>query len=539
MTARESERLNFVVFLVDELRAGHTGFGGHDIVQTPNLDALAASGVTFDRAYVANPICMPNRATIATGLMPSAHGTRINGIALEPHAQTAARILRDGGWLTAAVGKIHHQNMIGWNGERDYLDTFMMDQFPALVDGEQGRPTDGDGVRANQPSGWDTWEDMSRHRRERVELPADYYGYDAVDLVVGHSDFATGQYFHWLRDHGVEPDDVRGRARAPYRYDGWNQVYQSALPEELYPTSYVTDKAIARLTVLAEQSQPFFLLCSYPDPHHPFTPPGRYYDMYRPSDIEPPDTFRDPHTRSTAHIKRLVGHRGIQSDDPFLTWAPTEDQYRNAAAAEFGMITMIDDGIRQVLEATARLGLEDTTVVIFTSDHGDMFGDHGLILKGFAHYDACVRVPLIVKGPGIIPRRISDLAGSIDIAPTIVDLAGRRPYYGMQGRSLAGVLGGSSDAIRDHVLIEEDELTGMPGLEGPQRMRTVITDDARLTVYTGTGQGELFDFRDDPQELENQYGDPAGRPLKQELTELLVESMVVHERAITRPKGPS
>lgn len=505
-------RPNILVFLTDQQRADHVGFGGNDVVRTPNLDALARSGTVFDSAYVSNPICAPNRGTIFTGTVPSAHGVRVNGIPLDPDTATWPRILRRAGWRTAAVGKLHFQNM-GWErGERQELP---------------GPERMGDAWIRDRPDGWDRWEDLERHRRERVAIPVDYYGFDHVDLVVGHSDWASGHYYQWARDRGVELDELRGSERASERFAGWEQVYRSALPEELYPTSYVTERTLARLAQLSEGPDPFLLVCSYPDPHHPFTPPGRFWGMYESAEMPVPPTFDDAHERSAPHIRRIVARRGVSDD--FDTWAPTRDQLRHALAAEFGMITMIDEGIGQVLDALERSGAAENTIVVFTSDHGDMFGDHGLMFKSFSHYRACIRVPLVMRIPGTRPERSCALVGSIDLAPTLLELAGVPAHHGTHGRSMVPLLADPGGRIREAHLVEEDCLERIAGLTRPPRMRTVITERARLTMYVGTGVGELFDHDEDYEERRNLFRIAEAAALQSEMTEALAELLTMHD----------
>ena len=507
----DSKPLNFLVFLTDQQRADHVGFGGNPDLQTPNLDALARRSVVFDRAHVASPVCMPSRASLITGRMPSAHGTRINGISLDWDAATFPRVLKRAGWRTIHVGKAHWQNM-GWGAHE--------------IAGALGSTLAGDAVERDRPAGWNTWEDMERHRREWVEVPPDFYGFERVELVSGHSDYASGHYYQWARERGVELDDVRGRERAARRYDGWDQIYQSSLPEELYPTSYVTERAVANLEECARDERPFLLHCSYPDPHHPFTPPGRFYDLYDPAELALPPTFDDPHTRSMPHIRWIHERRGTQQLHPMMLWAPTEDQLRHALAAEYGMITMIDESVGTILQALSRLGLADRTVVVFTSDHGDMFGDHGLLLKLNVSYQACLRVPLLVHVPGLAPGRRDALVSGIDLAPTVLGLAGCAGYRGLQGKSMEPLLEAAAPGVRDHLVVEEDRLQGIPGLPTPTRIRTVVTESARLTLYQGVEGGELFDLASDPAELENRFDDRGSRSLRSAMSETLLAGML-------------
>jgi arylsulfatase A-like enzyme len=524
----------FLVFIADQLRADHLGCYGAPFAVTPSIDALAARSALFERAYVASPICMPSRATIATGRWPSAHGTRMNGITLDWDAQTFMRALRDAGWSTAAVGKLHFQTM-GWPFEPEQRREMAL-TAPLLVD-----PAARDAAPRARPPGWDENELAGRHRAERVELPPDYYGLDAVDLLVGHGDLATGHYTHWARERGLDPETVSGWHRAQSRSTTWDQVYETRIPAELYPTSYVTDRAIARLERFAREGQPFLLLCSYPDPHHPFTPPAGYSERFDPADMPLPATFDDPHATSPPHVQAIAERRGRPATDPTMTWAPTAAQLREALAAEAGMLAMLDDSVGSILGALGRLGLAERTIVGFTSDHGDLFGDHGLMLKHFVHYDGVLRVPLVLHVPeanGRAGRRHPGLASIADLPATILDLAGVPGYRGIQGRSLGSVIGGGAESTRSRVLVEEDQPFGVPGLRAPARMRTLITDEARLTVYGNHAFGELYDRSADPDELVNRYDDPAAATLRSWMyEELTAELMEIAETGIAPVAG--
>lgn len=521
-----SDRPNFLIICVDQQPASHLGFAGDHTVQTPHLDKLAHQSVVFNRAYVANPICMPNRATLITGLMPSAHGTRVNGLPLDPTIATMPSTLAEHGYSTGAVGKLHHQN-IGSDRGSDWSRHSELQPRAAIKESR----------RLALDRGWDDFENAGRHRAEWVNFPDNYYGYQRVDLIAGHSDYASGHYYEWALQRGVRLEDLQGRCRSPRTFHGWDQVYETAVPEELCPTSYVVERSITRLREFASRPEPFLLFASFPDPHHPFTPPSRFWNMYRPDDVPLPVTFSDSHPRSAPHFQRAIAQRGTPPSDGHAVWAPTAEQFRAAAAAAYGLISFVDEGIGAILAELERLGLGDSTVVIFTSDHGDMFGDHGLLLKTFSHYDGCVRVPLLVRAPGREPRSSAALVGTLDLAQTVLDLAGLNPAYGMQGRSLRGLIDGETQSIRDALLIEEDSVAPPSGLKSPPQMRTVITDEARLTIYGGCGIDELYDFTTDPDEMDNLARQQSGAPLADQLRGAMVSLMAEVAPRLRIPTG--
>lgn len=502
--------MNILLVTTDQQRADHLGFAGDPTVRTPNLDALASASRVFRRAHVANPTCMPNRASIVTGRLPSSHGTRVNGLALDRDAETFARALRRDGYRTALIGKSHLQPL--GHGE---------DEVNRLLAGGPRR----DAVDRDWPEGWDTFEHIDRHRRGWVEMPADYYGFDHVLLTGGISAAAGGHYHHWLLEQGFDPATHLGVANARRRSALWDQVFQPDVPEELYTTSYITDRSLDFLDTAARLEQPFLLWCSFPDPHHPFAPPGDYFDRYDPSAVTLPPTFDDTHERSMPHLRAMIERRG-EPAGPFSAWAPTEAQLREALAAQYGSIEMIDDAVGRLLGRLTALGLDGDTIVVFTSDHGDLFGDHGLLLKHAVHYDACTRVPLTIRVPGIAPGVTDALVSSLDLSHTLLDLCDVPIHGGAQGHSLVPCLSDPKARVRDALLIEEDELFGVTGLPGPVRMRTLLTDSARLTVYAGTEEAELFDHTTDPEERRNRHADPDAGSLREAMRARLIELLL-------------
>lgn len=514
-----TRRPNIVLIMADQLRADHVGFGGNRVVRTPNLDAIAETGMRFDRAHVANPICMPNRASLLTSRMPSAHGTRFNGISLDPDSGTFVRNLRESGYRTMLVGKAHFQNI----GNNPAFASKFTSEDPKIP-----------GIDRNREQGWDRWENIERHHEEWVEIPPDFYGFDHVELAIDHADYAGGHYEHWLRDRGFDPEN-RGVAHSKQSYPGWNQVYQPDMPEEYYPTAWVAERSVNMINEAVAEDEPFFIQCSFPDPHHPFSPPGRFYDMYDPDDIPLPPTFHDPHEHSWKRTRNLISHRGEQRGGPMATFAPTEEQFREAAAREYGAISFIDEAVGTITRSLHQAGVAEETIIVVTSDHGDMFGDHGLLLKMGMHYEGCVRVPLVFSGPGIPSGSSSSLVSSLDLAPTILDLAGVEPFQGMQGASLSKMFDDPAASVRETVYIEEDQMFDAFRVGRPTQMRTAITDGARITILHGSDDGELYDHREDPYEMHNRWHDPAYGELKTRMLLCLAQAQLDHTDRTLRP----
>ena len=201
VTAR---RPNVLLVLTDQQRWDHVGFNGNPDVATPVLDGLAATGRVLSRTHVASPTCAPNRASLLTSRSPSAHGLRVNGLALDPDTQTVASVFRAAGYRTGLVGKSHLQ--------------------PYGIKVDRPGQSQPDNARTVADS---SWENRARHDAEYVRMPEDYYGFSHVELTIGHGSDVSGHYAHWLRDRGVEPDQIRGREQSR-RHTSWKEQQAKA-----------------------------------------------------------------------------------------------------------------------------------------------------------------------------------------------------------------------------------------------------------------------------------------------------------------------
>jgi arylsulfatase A-like enzyme len=521
MTARP----NFLLFITDQQRADHVGCYGNSILRTPHIDSIAARGTRFDRFYVANGICMPNRATLMTGRMPSLHGVRHNGIPLSRQSTTFVELLRHFGYATALVGKAHLQNigdisknMKAWanaNGGDEPPATLMQ----AVKDHRRGREYDNE---------WTHY--WRRDPLFRLETP--FYGFDHVDLCTYHGDQVDGEYGRWLAKHHADPAALRGREHAlPDNRITAPQCWHTRIPEEHYPTNYIADRTIAWIDAFAQakSDQPFFLQCSFPDPHHPWTPPGRYWDMYSPDDIPLPRSFSQTDMPTLA--RAVHEHtKGGGNREGLLAFSVNERECREIIAMNYGLVSMIDDAVGRVMASLAANGLDDNTVVVFTSDHGDFMGDHGMMLKGPAHYQGVIRVPFIWSDPQYTTPRVSgELAGTLDIAQTVLDRAHIAPYHGIQGRSLVPLARGEQAADRIGMLVEQE--TTMFGFGRPKafRVRTLVTKGWRLTFSDDAEVCELYNLADDPDEMHDRWADPACASVRNDLMEVLATLIIQHQ----------
>jgi len=519
-------RPNFLFFITDQLRADHLGCYGNREIRTPAIDSIAAPGVRFDKFYVASPVCQPNRATLATGRMPSLHGVRINGISLSLAANTFIEMLRVNGWRTALIGKSHLQNFGGVPPSLKRPETPAGYAPPPKGHDEADKEDRSDPIYDQENA-----KEFAANPEHDLRRP--YYGFEHVELCSNHATRVHGHYTKWLRERRRDADTLRGPDNAlPHDYV-LPQAWRTALPAELYPTSYVVERTLAWLDnhVRRSNGAPFFLQCSFPDPHHPFTPPGRYWDMYKPEGVTLPAAFhignrpQPPHT-AALHAARDNGTRIADSQPAF---AVTERETREAIALTYGMIAMIDDGIAKVLSRLDALGIAKDTIMVFTSDHGDLMGDHQLMLKGNYAYQGLIRVPLIWAEPDgtSAGTRTDALYGTLDIAATMLDRARIAPYNGIQGKSaLPALNGGSAVHGHDSILIEYGSQRPLYGTTGEMQMRTLVDRRWRITYYRGVSWGEFYDLANDPLEMDNLWDDPAAANAKRDATERLVHKMM-------------
>ena len=478
-------RPNVIIVTADQMRADCLGCFGNPDIATPHLDALAADGVKFTRAYVANPTCTPSRSSIVTGRYPHCHGVLCNGTSLPESERTVAQAFAEAGYRTAAVGKVH------------------------LRPHERG---------------------FSREWCVEFEGQPPYYGFGEIHLS---DDYKLGEYLDFIeREHpeylaAARDDDGTGRSRA-----GATGHWRPELPPDLHQSSWVVDRAIDFLGSTA--GAPFFLWVGFTDPHHPFNPPEPYYSMYD-------ESVRLPWPRE-ADLGGFPPHwQGLQRSR--RGWEA--EQWDRLLRLYYGMITLIDDNVGRLCKRLGELGLADNTVVVFLPDHGELLGDHGLMLKGLCHMEALVRTPMIWRGPGVRRGEVNDrVSRTIDIAPTLLDLAGIDSEPCMNGVSLAPELCAAEPMPKRTALVEIRPWSGYDGWPkerpedppgpGPE-VRTLVTQRWKLTYYAGLPYGELFDLTEDPHELRNLWSRPSHAKTRGQLIErLLSETVLTPEPALAR-----
>jgi len=509
-----TDKPNFLYLMVDQQRADWLGCYGHPVVKTPNIDAIAAAGTRFDECHVATPVCMPNRASLMTGRMPSLHGLRYNGCTLSERANTFVDVLKASGYATASIGKSHLQPM-----------TKMVARHPNTgLNGpikEAWKP---------DPGNYGNEEPERYVDSEHFDFPTPYYGFDHVDVVTAHGDKAGGHYNQWFKAKHTKWKALHDPAnQLPHDYT-CPQAYRTPVPEESYTTAYIRDSGKDYLTKQVGAEQPFFAFVSFPDPHHPFNPPGKYWDMYDPYDFELPSRFEDHRNPPPPllHARQYFEETGGQPT-PQHSFMASDREVLEAMALTAGMITMIDDAVGQIIQTLKDNGQYENTVIVFNADHGDYLGDFNLLMKGPWALRSIHRVPMIWSDPASRVGRVTPaLSSTIDIPATILDRAGVDSYFGMQGQSFMDCVHGA-ERLRDNLLIEYNDGFARHGFEPSARVRSIVTKDWQLSVYKDQDWGELYDLKNDPRQTHNLWasGQHAGAKaeLFEQLTQLLIGQM--------------
>lgn len=489
---------NVLIFCVDEMRADHLGCAGNKTIKTPNIDRLARLGTYFPNGYCNNPICMPARASMFTGMLPRDHGLRVNGQTLRKDIPTLPDIMAQNGYFTHSAGKLH-------------LSPWTTHETP------EGKAS---------PENILSWTNGGIKK-----IPVPYYGFQSVDFVGGHTAFAYGEYMQWLEDRGGDPRWLRESIVPPSGAPG---CYQMKMPEELHYNRFIADSTIKAIQTSADT--PFFIWSSFPDPHCPCAPPEPYAKMYNPDEVELP-AQRDGEINELPPFYRDVLSGRIKPNG-IDNSAVEPEHWKEIIALTYGMITHLDKEIGRVLDYLESEDKIKNTIICFISDHGDMMGDHGLLWKSFYTFRGCTNIPFIIAAPGGNKNSVNQhLVSQIDLMPTILDLCGL-PLPGADwksvettfergslmelnnysGMSLRPMLLDGNEKVRDSVVIENDDpTTGF-------HVRCMVTDKYRIAVYPGTEHGELFDIMNDPDELHNLWYDESCSALKNKLIfELLSE----------------
>jgi len=454
-----SRKPNLLFIFTDEQRLDSMACYGSPWIQTPSLNALAAGSFVVDNPYVSQPVCTPSRSTIMTGQYPHTNGCTANNIPLRPDTRTIAEMVSDE-YVCGYYGKWH-------------LGDEIIPQH-----------------------GFDRWVSIEDAYRAH---------YSKTEYLSRFSD-----YHHFLIENGLTPDTESHGAVV------FDRTTAARLAEEFTKASFLGDRAAE--FIRRQDEGPFVLYVNFLEPHMPFT--GPFDDLYDPDALPVGPHFLQPpaENASLRNRKRAEHYMGGAFGGVDLT---NESGWRTVRARYFGLVTLLDRAVGKMLRALDEAGKADNTIVVFTSDHGDMMGDHGILTKGVM-YEESVRVPLLIRVPRIARREahIPGRMSQIDLVPTLLDLMGEDIPPECQGASRRAVLEGRDTLEGNDVFIEwhgaegfkaapmdtaDDEGNRIKG--GP--WRTVVSAEGWKLNASPVDRCELFDLNSDPHEMSNLFEEPA------------------------------
>ncbi len=459
------DRPNIVLFISDQQRADTMpGISyGQGARHTPHLDWLSRRGTMFRRAYCTTPMCSPARASLLSGLYPHAHGVVANHqerpvsqeMRLSSEVKLLADYLKPLGYACAYTGKWH----LGTGGDRRGFDAFM--------------------TRSG---------DHDTSREEENEI------------------------LQFTRKAGIEiGGKLQGLDSDPSRFDAKTKVGSSLLPLAFHPSARNARAAAGFISSMKDKEDPFCLVYSCHEPHPPFISPSPFDTMVSPSEVALPLNLKDP---SAAAIMA-----GRPADWQLKSTAHyTEAELRAIRAAYAGAVSYVDHLAGIILEALLDTDQFNETLFIFTSDHGEMLGNHGMIYKGSAFFEELMKIPLLISPPGEEKKTgLSDaLVSHVDLLPTILQWCGLKASQSLPGKNLRPLLEGSDESINTGIAFQYYAANWG---EHPVPLRGWLTERWKY-VEDIHGPVELYDLRNDLDEMKNRVSDPACKSL---LAELRVE----------------
>ncbi len=425
------KRPNILFFCTDSHRFDFLGCAG-GVARTPNLDALAEHGVRFEHCITNSPVCAPTRCALATGLAPHRFGGLDNRVQLSPGHRTYYQHLVQHGYHVGCVGKL-----------------------------DLGKPSRGPGLDGASPRTY-AWG---------FTKPCEVEG----DIALARSATPFGPYGAWLQERGLYQTarkDARQRLEKGHVHD----ISDHPLDEEACVDGFIGARSVEWLQAY-DSPNPWHLFVSFVGPHFPYHPPNRYAERWRHESMPPRVVAMDG--KPTWVQEKFDDH-----DSDFII---------NARRQYCAKLELIDDCVGRICEAVKRRGEWEDTWIVFSADHGDMLGDHGLMTAG-CPYEPSIHVPLIVSGPGCRDGSISEaLVEYMDIGATICDLAGTAPMAGIDARSFAPILRGEADEHRNEAL---SQFCGF----------ALVRTATHKYIRSDLDAEELYDLRSDPTESRNLCG---------------------------------
>lgn len=475
-----SQKPNILWICTDQQRLDTLGCYGNRFVSTPHLDALAAQSVQCFNMYSQSPVCAPSRASFLSGRYPCTCGVRQNGQDIPDTERLVPRILRDeGGYTCGLSGKLH--------------------------------------ISVCHPS---VCPDMER----RIDDGYDVFRWSHHPAGRGKANWSGNDYTNWLTSMGV---DFRTTP-----LDGCKYV-DMGMPAEYSQTTWCFSEAIRFIG--ENQEKPWFFSLNCFDPHHPFDPPKEYFDRYLPILDELPLPDYVPGELDHKPVFQQKDHEGAYNSKGNYPYDEmTDHDHRVITAAYYAMIDQIDHEVGRIIQYLKDIGQYENTLILFTSDHGESLGDHGIYLKGPYCYETGVHVPFIISWPGHTAAGLkrNALMELVDVAPTLLQAAGIPVPEAMQGRSFLPLICDASqpDQFRQSVYCEF--YNANINHRDPRAYLTMAFDGRFKVIKTHYAdgaklhpEGELYDLQADPHEHVNLYDNPLYIREKTRMLECLCDRM--------------
>ena len=498
---------NVLFIMCDQLRWDYLGCAGHPSIRTPNIDALAARGVRFTRAYVQSPVCGPSRMSFYTGRYMHSHGANWNRYPLRVGEPTLGAHLAGMGVRNVLVGKTHMA------ADVEGMARLGVDRASeaGIRESECGfEPYERDDGLHPDPA--------PRPRYDAYLAERGYGGENPWERWANSGEAADGTIQNgWLLRHSDKPARVR---------------------EEDSETPYMTRQAMRFIDEAAADGRPWCLHLSLIKPHWPYVAPAPYHAMYGAGDVAP--VVRDAAEKVAPHpvYEAFMNHR--------VGRAFTDESVRQAVIpAYMGLITQIDDQLGVLFGFLEARGLAETTMIVFTSDHGDYLGDHWLGEKDLFH-ECSARIPLIVSdptAPGGHGTVCEALVEAIDLAPTFIEwFGGVAPGNVFEGRSLLPWLRGERVAAWRGAVFSEYDYAMQPARRalgrGVAECHLFMVFDGRWKYIHAAGfRPMLFDLAADPREFHDLGADPRYAPERARLDRALRDWALRQHNRVTMPDG--
>ncbi|WP_424928929.1 sulfatase family protein [Amaricoccus tamworthensis] len=469
MTAQKPD----IVFIItDQQRYDTIAALGASHMDTPNIDRLVNNGVSFEQCHVTAPSCVPCRASLFTGYYPHTNGVLANG---QPWSRTWISDLAKAGYHCVNIGKMH---TIPYDAKAGFHERYVVENKDRYMEGR-----------------WffDEWDKA-------------------------------------LASHGLKKQQRETYRQRPDYKDRLG-AFTWDLPPALQSDNFIGETTKWWLETKPVE-KPLFLTVGFPGPHPPYDPTPEMAEKYMARDVPLPEV-------SDEELAALAGpwiekrQHDVEVDHDSVAWKlkPATEELKRMRAYYYANMEMIDTQVGNILDALEARGNMKNTIVIFTSDHGDNLGDHGLSQK-WAPYDQVTRVPMIVSAPGRFGggRKVEEMVQLFDLAPTILEWAGVDPDPSFEAISLNPALEGSDFEGRSHVFCEQ---AGDVNMTGASYLTMVRSKTHKLVHFRGSDEGQLFDLVADPGERVNLWSDADHTGVKQELLSELLEFHIestVHTR---------